>query len=262
MPSGRSARSESAPAVLSDGVVVLRTPQSADVDLITEACQDPLIARWTTVPSPYVREAAQAWVDERNADWWATPTWAITAGDAAWAGSIDLRPDGAGSASVGYLVAPWMRRQALATRALRLVCAWGFHVMGLQVITWTAHVENEPSRAVAERVGFRVHRDIARLGLASRGARFDARIGELLPADLQQASASRGGKAESALTRREREVLDLMAAGRANRQIASALGISENPVKNHVRSILDKLHASSRVDAVVRGIQRGETRLP
>lgn len=248
--------------MLSDGVIVLRAPEASDIDLITEACQDPAIQRWTTVPAPYERAMAESWVAERHADWWATPTWAITAGESAWAGTIDLRPDGAGSASVGYLVAPWARRQGLATRALRLVCAWGFHVMGLQVITWTAHVDNEPSRAVAERVGFRVHRDVARLGLAGRDERSDARIGELLPDDLQQASTARGSKAEPALTRREREVLDLMAAGRANRQIASALGISENTVKNHVRSILDKLHASSRVDAVVRGIQRGETRLP
>lgn len=262
MPSGRVGRSEASPAVLSDGVVLLRVPEAADVDLITEACQDPLIARWTTVPSPYARAMAESWVAERSADWRSTPTWAITAGDGRWAGTIDLRPDGAGSASVGYLVAPWMRRRQLATRALRLVSAWGFHVMGLQVITWTAHVENEPSRAVAERVGFRVHQDVARLGLAGRGARHDARIGELLPEDLQQASASGGQRTESVLTRREREVLGLMAAGRANRQIATALGISENTVKNHVRAILDKLHASSRVDAVVRGIQRGETRLP
>lgn len=262
MPAGLTSQPGAAPPVLSDGVILLRALEPADADRITEACQDPLIMRWTTVPSPYERAMAETWVAERTADWWSTPTWAITAGDAQWAGSIDLRPDGAGSASVGYLIAPWMRRRELATRALRLACAWGFQMLGLEVITWIAHADNEPSRAVAERVGFRIHQDVARLGLPNRGTRVDARTGELLPSDLQQASTGRAPAAAPALTRREREVLDLMAAGRANRQIATSLGISENTVKNHVRSILDKLHASSRVDAVVRGIQRGETRLP
>ena len=53
------------------------------------------------------------------------------------------------------------------------------------------------------------------------------------------------------LTDREVEVLRLVARGRANREIADELVISENTVKNHVRNILEKLHLHSRVEATV-----------
>ncbi len=53
------------------------------------------------------------------------------------------------------------------------------------------------------------------------------------------------------LTEREVEVLRLVARGLVNREIADTLGIAENTVKNHVRSILEKLHLHSRVEAAV-----------
>jgi DNA-binding NarL/FixJ family response regulator len=56
---------------------------------------------------------------------------------------------------------------------------------------------------------------------------------------------------DSQLTDREVEVLRLVARGLANREIADALVISENTVKNHVRNILEKLHLHSRVEAAV-----------
>jgi len=54
-----------------------------------------------------------------------------------------------------------------------------------------------------------------------------------------------------ALTPREREVLDLVAEGLTNKEIAARLVISENTVRAHLRHILDKLHVSSRVQAAV-----------
>jgi two-component system NarL family response regulator len=52
------------------------------------------------------------------------------------------------------------------------------------------------------------------------------------------------------LTEREMQVLKLMAQSKSNRDIAAALAISENTVKNHVRNILEKLHLHSRMEAV------------
>lgn len=54
------------------------------------------------------------------------------------------------------------------------------------------------------------------------------------------------------LTRREREVLELLAAGHTNGQVAEALVISEGTVKSHVKRILRKLRVSSRAEAVAR----------
>ena len=59
------------------------------------------------------------------------------------------------------------------------------------------------------------------------------------------------------LTAREQDVLEHIAAGRSNRQIASALGISEHTVKFHVSAVLGKLGVSSRAAAIRRGVQRG-----
>ncbi len=59
------------------------------------------------------------------------------------------------------------------------------------------------------------------------------------------------------LTRREMEVLQMLAAGLSNKEIAARLGISEHTAKFHVASILGKLGASSRTEAVSLGIRRG-----
>ncbi len=57
------------------------------------------------------------------------------------------------------------------------------------------------------------------------------------------------------LTPREMEVLTHVAQGMNNREIAKALFISENTVKNHVRNILEKLHLHSRMEAVVYAVR-------
>jgi NarL family two-component system response regulator YdfI len=59
------------------------------------------------------------------------------------------------------------------------------------------------------------------------------------------------------LTPRERQVLDMMAEGLGNKEIAWRLQISEHTAKFHVSSILAKLGASSRTEAVTQGLRRG-----
>ena len=59
------------------------------------------------------------------------------------------------------------------------------------------------------------------------------------------------------ITSRETEVLRMLAEGLVNKDIAARLGISEHTVKSHISSILDKLGASTRTEAVTLGIRRG-----
>jgi two-component system, NarL family, response regulator YdfI len=59
------------------------------------------------------------------------------------------------------------------------------------------------------------------------------------------------------LTPRESEVLQMLASGLGNKEIAAKLAISEHTVKFHVASILGKLGAASRTEAVSLGIRRG-----
>ncbi len=60
-----------------------------------------------------------------------------------------------------------------------------------------------------------------------------------------------------ALTQRERQVLEQVARGDANKEIARHLQISENTVKNHLRNILEKLHLQNRVQAVMYALREG-----
>lgn len=72
------------------------------------------------------------------------------------------------------------------------------------------------------------------------------------------AAPARAREANSvSLTPREIEVLRLLADGEANKQIAYLLGITEHTVKFHVASILQKLDAGTRTEAVAIGIRRG-----
>ncbi len=62
---------------------------------------------------------------------------------------------------------------------------------------------------------------------------------------------------DSMITNREREVLELMARGKSNKEIASALSITERTAKFHVSSIMSKLDAHNRTQAVSIATQRG-----
>jgi DNA-binding NarL/FixJ family response regulator len=62
---------------------------------------------------------------------------------------------------------------------------------------------------------------------------------------------------EDDLTQREVEILQGVAKGKSNKIVADHLNISENTVKNHVKSILSKLGANDRTHAVVIALQRG-----
>ena len=63
--------------------------------------------------------------------------------------------------------------------------------------------------------------------------------------------------AETSITPRELEVLGLLADGLANKEIAARLGFSTHTAKFHVESLLRKLSAANRAEAVKKGIRQG-----
>jgi two-component system, NarL family, nitrate/nitrite response regulator NarL len=70
-------------------------------------------------------------------------------------------------------------------------------------------------------------------------------------ANEQRSGITDGTENDKNLTRREREILELISQGRGNREIAQQLTIELGTTKNHVHNILDKLNVKSRRDAAV-----------
>lgn len=98
--------------------------------------------------------------------------------------------------------------------------------------------------ASADRIG-RAMRDVH-----AGGSALEPRVASRLVARLRGASPS------TTLTSREREVLRLISQGQSNRQIAKRLSITERTVKYHVGSILNKLGADNRAQAVALAAER------
>ncbi|MGC8879493.1 MAG: response regulator transcription factor, partial [Anaerolineae bacterium] len=61
----------------------------------------------------------------------------------------------------------------------------------------------------------------------------------------------------SKLTRREYEILGLLARGQSTRTIAATLSVTPSTVRNHIQGILTKLHAHSRLEAVAYAVEHG-----
>jgi DNA-binding CsgD family transcriptional regulator len=110
--------------------------------------------------------------------------------------------------------------------------------------------EREPA---LERLGdaYRTARKLGARPLATEAAREVAALGESVERRLgRRAAADADG---AGLSRRELEVLRLVAVGRTNREIAAELFLSPRTVDMHVRNILRKLDCRSRLEAAQRG---------
>ncbi|PZR52501.1 N-acetyltransferase [Xylanimonas oleitrophica] len=190
------------PFVLANEHVRLSAPTEADVDAITEICQDAEIQRWTTVPSPYLREHAEGFVREYSDGGWADEsalTWAVRVPGDVLPGepeppvlgmvglTLDRAPEGQRSGEIGYWAAPDARGRGLLTEAVRLVVDYGLDPegLGLARVEWRAQVGNWPSRRVAWKTGFRLEAQVRGL-LLQRGERVDGWIGTLLPGDRRE----------------------------------------------------------------------------
>ena len=185
---------------LREGEVVLRPWRGDDAADVTRACQDPSVARWTLVPSPYSLVDAEGFIAGREAAW-ATGQPSFAAVDAATGelvgsfGVVGADPEE--GPEVGYWVAPWARGRGVATSALRGLCRWLLVEQAAPRVRWKAEVGNVASLRTAEAVGFVVE-GVARRALVSRGEsdRADAWFGSLLPDELREPGAG----AQSAAT--------------------------------------------------------------
>jgi RimJ/RimL family protein N-acetyltransferase len=172
------------PTELTDGVVLLSRPTSTDVDRITELCQDPAIAAWTTIPTPYRRSDAEWFIEHLVQPGWAlgtTATWAVRDPETRTLHGM-VGVDLTGDPDLGFWMGTHARGQGWTTRAARLACQYAFE-QGVDHVRWRAMVGNEASMRVALRLGFVIDGTVRRLG-EQRGTWHDGWIGTLLPDEL------------------------------------------------------------------------------
>ena len=169
---------------LTDGTVTLRAHRADDAEGSYEQCQDPLSQQWTTVPMPYTRDHARAFVTEVMPRGWADGTsWGFAVEvEGRYAGTVELRDEGEARAEVAYGSHPSVRGRGLMEQAVRLLVDWGFETQGVEVIVWRANRGNWASRRLAWKLGFTVEGTI-RKALPQRGELLDAWVGTLLATD-------------------------------------------------------------------------------
>jgi RimJ/RimL family protein N-acetyltransferase len=165
-----------------DGALELRPWRDEDVPAIVAACQDPELLRWLPrIPRPYTAESARAFIEERPDG----PHSYAIAEDGRLVGSIALRVDAFNaSGTLGYWCTPDARGRGVVTRALRLLCRYGFDELGLARLQLVADPANVASQRVAEKVGFRREGVLRSHMRHPDGRRRDSVMFSLLPGDL------------------------------------------------------------------------------
>ena len=139
---------------LTDGSVLLRASEPRDLPAIEAGIHDPDVIRWIG-PT----EGSAIDVIALNRQRWASgsPTLSICERDGTCVGLVwvNVREVDQTTGWVGYWLLPRARGRGLATRAVRLVSGWALRDIGVTNLRLTTEPENERSRRVADRSGFR-----------------------------------------------------------------------------------------------------------
>lgn len=144
-------------ATLAIDELVLRPWRRSDAPAVLAACQDPEIARWVTIPQPYLPADADAFIESALAMWRDTTGAAFAIVEAATdrlLGAITrFGPDGH-QATLGCWLVPGARGRGVGTRAIRLVSEWTFATTPVFRLDAFIMVGNEASDRMVERAGF------------------------------------------------------------------------------------------------------------
>ncbi|MGM0384406.1 MAG: GNAT family N-acetyltransferase [Actinomycetota bacterium] len=173
--------------------VTLSIPSLADVPAITVACQDPEIARWTSVPSPYTRDSARWWVIEHAPRLWDDngAAWTIRA-DGELAGVLTLIGRSFTSRGIGFWLAEPFRGRGILHESLGLALDFAFDTLGLTRVRWSADAGNWPAWRAVWRHGFRMEglrRAALPHDLDPHAPSRDLWVGALLATDLRSPAA-------------------------------------------------------------------------
>ncbi|MER5769096.1 GNAT family N-acetyltransferase [Streptomyces sp. NPDC001985] len=176
------------PITLTTERLLLRTFTDSDTEAVHQACQDPDIQRWTTVPSPYGLRHAEEFTRKLVPEGWEAGTMCTFAvlpragGPLMGSVGVTLRTY-SGTWEIGFWTAKEHRGRGVMTESVRAVAHLLFTRLGATRLEWRAEVGNTASRAVAERAGFTVEGEL-RAGLLNKDTLRDIWVGSLLPSDL------------------------------------------------------------------------------
>ncbi len=98
--------------------------------------------------------------------------------------------------------------------------------------------------------------------VATGGAFIESQMLKGMLSEMKPSAGSGPGPAAKNLTKREREILALVAEGMSNREIAEKLVLSPETVKSHVAAILEKLNVSDRTQAAIYAVRNGLVESP
>lgn len=148
--------------ILQHGLITLRPANETDIPKICEACQDPLIPRFTTVPADYTMADARFFVREKGPTHFAQRKellFVITKGhntDEEFCGVISFHTINLGNhaAELGYWVAAPARGKGIGTTAAKMITEYGFTTMGFRRIEALVDVANEASKALLISAGY------------------------------------------------------------------------------------------------------------
>lgn len=168
-------------------LTALRPWTEPDIDFIFDACQDPDIQRWTTVPSPYGRQDAVDYVHEIAPGAWTDGGGVFAVVDASErpVGSIGCHGLRDGIGEVGYWTAREHRGHGYTADALRTLAYWLLDHRGAERVELFAEPDNAGSRRVAEAGGF-VPEGTLRHRLWLKGRRADVVMYSLIGTDARR----------------------------------------------------------------------------
>ena len=147
---------------LTYGNITLRPSQESDIESIYQACQDPLISHFTTVPANYTLEHAQSFVRQLDPEGLQNKREIRFVIESAHgdkpglAGVISFHSPNFNNkvAEIGYWIAKEFRAKSIATNAVKLLTNFGFETMGWNRIEAMIDHDNEASKKVVTRAGY------------------------------------------------------------------------------------------------------------
>ena len=147
---------------LTYGTLTLRPSRESDIESIYQACQDPLISHFTTVPANYTLEHAQSFVRQLDPEGLQSKReirFIIESNQGATpglAGVISFHSPNFNNkvAEIGYWIAKEHRGKSIGTTAVKLLTNFGFETMGWNRIEAMIDHDNEASKKVVTRAGY------------------------------------------------------------------------------------------------------------